>query len=131
MTKRTVHRVARIYLISICIWSALSLLTGWNYLIFDHSVNIHSTLGEMLYLAEARGLAYALLTPLIFYIVGHFSAGTGKRLRYFLIYGLGAAPFTVIYACIRWIILPPWNPVLERFVPRSEASPLSLVQDGF
>jgi hypothetical protein len=58
--------VAQAYLISIGIWSALSLLTGWNYVIFDQSRNIHSTIPEMVLLAEGRGLAYVLLSPAIF-----------------------------------------------------------------
>jgi two-component system, LytTR family, sensor kinase len=125
------RQIVRAYLLSIGMWSALSLLTGWNYLIFDHSVNIHSTLTQMIFLAEGRGLAFALLTPPIFYIVRRYSSGARKRIRYLLAYCLGAGPFMVTYACIRWAILPPWSPTLQRFVSRGSASPLALVHDGF
>jgi hypothetical protein len=56
MERRKLRQIAQAYLLSIGIWSALSLLTGWNYLIFDQSANLRSTLSEMLLLAEARGL---------------------------------------------------------------------------
>jgi hypothetical protein len=69
MNRTMIRGTVKAYLISICVWSALSLLNGWQYLIFDQSVNIHSTLGQMILLAEGRGLSFALLTPPIFYIV--------------------------------------------------------------
>jgi hypothetical protein len=54
------------YLISIGIWAALSLMKGWQYLIFDWSVNIHSTPGQMLLLAEAgKDLRTAYATDLL------------------------------------------------------------------
>jgi two-component system LytT family sensor kinase len=125
------RQIVRAYLLSIAIWSALSLLTGWNYLIFDQSVNIHSTLTQMIFLAEARGLAFALLTPPIFYIVRRYSSGVRKHVRYLLAYCLGAGPFMVIYACIRWVILPPWSPSQLQFVSRGSAGPWAIVHDGF
>jgi two-component system LytT family sensor kinase len=125
------RQIAWPYVLSINIWSALSLLTGWQYLIFDQSVNIHSTLLEMLLLAEARGLTYALLTPPIFYIVRHFATGARRRARYLLGYCLGAVPFMTVYACVRWLIFPSWSPVLQQFVSRGNSSPLALIHNGF
>jgi two-component system LytT family sensor kinase len=125
------RRIAKAYLISIGIWSALSLLTGWQYHIFDESVNIHSTFSQMILVAEARGLTVALLTPPIFYIVRHCASGARYRVRYLLVYGLGAGPYMVIYACIRWLILPPWSSVVQGFISRRESSPLALIHDGF
>jgi two-component system, LytTR family, sensor kinase len=131
MESGRVARIARAYLFSIGIWSALSLLTGWNYLVFDQSANIHSTLSDMLILAEARGFAYALLTPPIFFIVGHFSFGPGSRWRSVVAYVVGAAPFMLICADIRWFICPPWSASESRFLTRDSTSPLQLVHDGF
>ena len=124
-------RIGKAYLFSIGLWSALSLLTGWQYLIFDHSLNIHSTLVEMLCLAEGRGLAFALLTPPIFYIVRRYNTGTRHLVRRLLLYCLGVGPYMVVYACIRWLIVPPWSAALQRFVSRSSSGPLALVHDGF
>jgi two-component system, LytTR family, sensor kinase len=124
-------RIGKAYLYSIGLWSALSLLTGWQYLIFDHSLNIHSTLVEMLCLAEGRGLAFALLTPPIFYLVRRYNTGTRHLVRRLFLYCLGVGPYMVVYACIRWLIVPPWSAALQRFVSRSSSGPLALVHDGF
>lgn len=124
-------RIVRAYLISIAIWSALSLLTGWNYLVFDKSANIQSTLIDMLIVAEARGLAYALLTPPIFFIVGQFSFGRGSRWRSLLAYVIGAVPFMLICAELRWLICPPWSASQQHFIARGTSSPLVLIRDSF
>ncbi|MGE5207646.1 MAG: sensor histidine kinase [Chlamydiota bacterium] len=125
------RRIVRAYLISIAAWGGLSLLTGWQYRIFDQSLNIHSTLLDMLRLAEARGFAFALLTPPIFYVVRRYLAGGGRSLRSLLIYCLGVGPFMMLYACIHWVIIPPWDPALQGYVPRAGHSPLELIQSGF
>jgi hypothetical protein len=66
--------IIRAYALSLAAWCTLSILTGWNYRVFDQQLNIHSTLADMLLLAESRGLAYALLTPPIFYFVRRYMA---------------------------------------------------------
>lgn len=130
MTRLTIRQVVRAYLLSIGIWGTVSLLTGWNYLIFDMTAKLQSTLGDMILLAEARGMAFAVLTPPIFYIVGHYSAASRRWPRVFLAYLVGAAPFMVIFAAIRWLILPPWEPTLGHFIARSAASPLAFLRGG-
>jgi two-component system, LytTR family, sensor kinase len=124
-------RIARAYLLSIGIWSALSLLTGWSYLIFDQSIKIHSTLSQMLLLAESRGLAYALLTPPIFYIVRRYAYAARRKVRYLLGYTLGVVPFMLITACVRWAILPPWDSSSQRFGPHWSSTPLQLLHVAF
>jgi two-component system, LytTR family, sensor kinase len=131
MDRSRLGRIAKAYLFSIGIWSALSLLTGWNYLIFDQSANIQSTLVDMMLVAEARGLAYALLTPPIFFIVRHYSFGTRWRARYLIAYLLGAPLFMILCACLRWAICPPWSSTLQHFLTRDTTSPLELVRNGF
>jgi two-component system LytT family sensor kinase len=130
MTRFPFRQVVRAYLLSIGVWTTVSLLTGWNYLIFDRTAKLQSTLGDMILLAEARGLAFAILTPPIFYIVGHYSAATSRWVRVFLAYLVGVAPFMVIYASIRWLILPPWEPTVGHFIARSAASPFALIRSG-
>ncbi len=124
-------QIAKAYLWSIGIWSALSSLTGWQYFIFDKSMKIHSTPGQMLILAEARGLAFALLAPPVFYLAGRYNFGARNRLQYLLCCGLGTAPYMISYACIRWLIFPLWDGATQRFVPRADATPLRLIHDGF
>jgi two-component system LytT family sensor kinase len=123
--------IARPYLLSLAIWCTLSLLTGWQYRIFDESINIHSSLLQMLALGEARGFTFALLTPPIFYFVRRYSSGAKARIRFVAAYCVGAAPFMVLYACIHWLIIPPWDPALQRYVPRAGHTPWELIRNGF
>ncbi|MGA3046707.1 MAG: histidine kinase [Terracidiphilus sp.] len=131
MNWNCIGQIAKAYLYSIGIWSALSMLTGWNYLIFDQNANLHSTLSQMMLLAEGRGLSYALLTPPIFYVVQRYTSGRGIRIRHLVWYILGSFPYVVFDACIRWVICPPWNPVMGSFVSRSSSSPFDFIRSGF
>lgn len=124
-------QIAKPYLWSIGIWSALSSLTGWQYFIFDKSMKIQSTPGQMLILAEARGLAFALLAPPVFYFVGRHNFGAWHRMRYVLYCGLGTVPYMFSYACIRWLIFPLWDGPTQGFLPRGQTSPWLLIHDGF
>lgn len=125
------RKIIQVYFVSLLIWGALSLLNAWAYRIFDQQRNIHSSLLDMLLLAESRGFAFALLTPPIFYIVRRHTAGLGHSSLNLIFYALGAFPFMVLCACIRWLILPPWDVVLQRYVPRSTHSPFELIRSGF
>jgi sensor histidine kinase YesM len=123
--------VIRAYGLSIAVWCGLSLLTGVQYRVFDKAMNIHSSLFEMLLLAESRGFSFALLTPPIFYLARRSISEARDRFRYLLVYGLGVGPFMLLYACIRWTILPPWDAALQQYVPRSKHGPLELIHSGF
>jgi two-component system, LytTR family, sensor kinase len=123
--------VVRAYALSIGIWCGLSLLTGWQYRIFDRALNIHSTLFDMLLLAESRGFAFAMLTPPIFYLARRYTVVGRDRLRYMLLYGLGVVPFMLLDACIRWAVLPPWDTVLQQYAPRFSQGPLELIHQTF
>ncbi|HZU44772.1 MAG TPA: histidine kinase [Terriglobales bacterium] len=122
--------VARAYLISIGVWCGLSVLTGWNYQLFDKALNIHSSLLDMVRLAEARGFSFAVLTPPIFYLVRRHVSRFRGAARY-AIYFAGLAPFLLLYALIHWVILPPWDPVAQHYVARAGHSPFELIESGF
>jgi len=127
----SLRQFGRAYTQSIGIWCALSLLTGWGYRIFDQQLNIHSTLFDMVLLAESRGFAFALLTPPIFYLVRRYSS-TARHSSWRLgIYGAGVFPFMVLYSCIRWVVLPPWDAALQQYVPRTAHGPFELIHAQF
>lgn len=132
MAMRTAaFRILKAYAVSIGMWCALSLLTGWQYRIFDQQMNIHSSLWEMFLLAGSRGFAYALLTPPIFYLARRSIGEVKNRFRYVLLYCVGVFPFMLLYACIRWAVLPPWDTALQQYVSRSQHGPLELIHTGF
>jgi two-component system LytT family sensor kinase len=131
MERAEPRHIAKAYLVSIAIWCGLSLLTGWQYRIFDESLNIKSSFLDMIRLAEARGFTFALLTPPIFYIVRRHIGRARHIVRYVLAYCLGVVPFMFLYAGIRWCLIPPWSAALQRYVPRSGHSPIEVIHGGF
>ncbi len=131
MQQKQFRPVVRAYGLSIAVWCGLSLLTGVQYRVFDKAMNINSSLFDMLLLAESRGFSFALLTPPIFYLARRYMGDARNRFRYVLVYCLGAGPFMLLYACIRWAILPPWDAALQQYVPRTKHGPLELIHSGF
>jgi two-component system, LytTR family, sensor kinase len=125
------HAVLRSYAVSIGMWCAISLLTGWQYRIFDEQRHINSSFLDMMLLAGSRGFSYAMLTPPIFYLARRSIGEVENRFRYLLFYVLGAGPFMLLYAGIHWLILPPWDGYLQQYVPRSAHGPLELIHSGF
>jgi two-component system, LytTR family, sensor kinase len=123
--------IFRAYAVSIGMWCGISLLTGWQYRIFDEQRHINSSFLDMMLLAGSRGFCYAVLTPPIFYLARRSISEVRNRVRYILLYCLGAGPFMLLYACIHWIILPPWDGYLQQYVPRSHHGPLELIHSGF
>src|SRR5262249_29163748 len=113
------------------IWGALSLLTGWQYGIFDEQINIHSSLSDMLLLAEGRGVSFALLTPPVVYFVRRYSARASHSFWYLVVCCAAAGPFILLHACIRWLVCPPYDPALQQFVSRLQYNPFKLVYSGF
>ena len=131
MKLKNFRPVVGAYGLSIAVWCGLSLLTGVQYRVFDKAMNINSSLFDMLLLAESRGFSFALLTPPIFYLARYSIGGARNRFRYLLVYCLGVGPFMLLYACIRWSILPPWDAALQQYVPRTKHGPLELIHSGF
>ncbi len=124
------RRIGRAYLLSIAVWCTLALLTGWEYRIFDEAVNIHSSLPDMILLAESRGFAYALLTPPLFYVVRR-AVATGRQTFWYFLYLVGLAPFMFVDAAMRWALVPPWDPNVHHYVPRAGHGIFEVIRNGF
>jgi two-component system, LytTR family, sensor kinase len=131
MKLRRLQPIIRAYGLSIALWGGLSLLTGVQYRVFDKQLNMPTSLSDMILLAESRGFAFAMLTPPIFYLARRYMGGARDRFRYIFIYCLGVGPFMLLYACIRWTVLPPWDTGLQQYVPRTSQGPLELIHSGF
>jgi len=85
----------------------------------------------MFLLAGSRGFAFALLTPPIFYLARRSIGEVKNHFRYALLYCVGVFPFMLLYAGIRWAVLPPWDTALQQYVSRSQHGPLELIRTGF
>ncbi len=85
----------------------------------------------MVLLAEARGLAFALLTPPLFSLVRRNLDSSRGSFWSLGIYLVALPPFMLSYATIHWLILPPWDPTRQGYVPRAGHSPLEIIRSGF
>jgi len=78
-----------------------------------------------------RGFAFALWTPPVFYIVGKHLSRSESRVRNALLWSLGAVPFVVLHTTIVWVLVPPYDADLQKFLPRSIHSWLDMIRGGF
>ena len=121
------RQIARAYGISLVVWSLYSLLNVWDLHQGYQSFNIHVQLLDMLILAEVRGVAFAVLTPPIFYVVPRFSIGGKHLIQSSLLYLVGGVPFMVGFAFIRWALFPPFDVATHQYFPRSAAGLMQLL----
>jgi hypothetical protein len=131
MRLESVLRVARAFAISFGAWFCLSVVTALQYRVIDRAWPGQATPLDALKLAAARGFAYALLTPPVFWLVQWFAVRAKSFWLTLALYILGCAPFALALTVIRWILLPPWNMIEQRFMPRSTASILHSLQNSF
>ncbi|MGA8492236.1 MAG: histidine kinase [Terriglobales bacterium] len=130
MPSSQLRRIARAYLMSIAFWYGLSLLMGLQYRPLNRH-NFWSSFLDLLVQAGARAFAFALWTPPIFYLVGKYLRFSRNRFRYVLLWGLGAAPFVLLYSAILLLLIPPYDDLLQKQVSRSIPSWLEIVRTGF
>jgi hypothetical protein len=124
------RRIVRDYAVSIAFWLAASPLVGWQMYYLERRAHIPISLRDMLLVYAARYLSVALLTPPIFYLVSRWPV-TGSLLRRTTAYVLGYVPFSVAFAVIRWLILPPWMEESLSFGPRNLGTLFELVYVTF
>jgi Zn-dependent protease len=130
-SKNRVRQAGLAYLISVGVWVGIALLLEWQYLVLVRMQRVPVSLADTLPMALARGLGFALLTPPIFYIVRRYTVGKGHSARRAAGYLAGAILFVIIFSCIRLLLLPPWDDVLLKYVPRSWAALVRLIRTGF
>lgn len=119
------------YAISGVVWIGIAFLLEWQYLVLVRMQRVQVSLADTLPMAIARGLGFALLTPPIFYIVCRNPIGKGRLAERLIGYLLGTIPFVVLFSCIRFLLLPPWDDVHLKYVSRSWGALVSLVRTGF
>ena len=115
--------IVRAYVMSIAFWYGLSVLMGLQYSPLDRNHLWFSFLG-LLVQAGARAFALALWTPPIFFLVKKYLRFSTNRVRYALLWGLGAVPFVLLHTAIAWLVIPP-------YVSRSLQSWLEIVRSAF
>jgi two-component system, LytTR family, sensor kinase len=106
----------RTFGVSIAVWFGFSLLTGLQYCIINRQSGLHSAFVAILILAQAKAVAFALLTPMIFGIVSRYPVELSRRCRYFISYGIGVLPFVAFCSGIEWLFLHCWDGRLQHYI---------------
>jgi hypothetical protein len=122
--------IARAYLMSIAFWCGMSLLMGLQYRPLDYH-NLWPSLLDLLAQVGERAFALALWTPPIFYLVGKYLPYSKNRVRYVLLWSLGAPVFLLLHTGIFWLLFPPYDDTLHRYTARSLQSWLEMIRTGF
>jgi hypothetical protein len=115
--------IACAYLISIAFWYGISVLMGLQYKPLDRNHLWFSFL-DLLVEAGAHAFALAFWTPPIFYLVRKHLRSSRKRVRYALLWGIGAVAFVSLHTVMAWLVTPP-------YVSRSLQSWLEIVRSTF
>jgi len=107
ITPAQLRRVVRGYALSIAFWLAASVLVSYQTYDQDRRIHLPAVFTSLLLVYGIRYLTIALLTPPIFYLVNRWPV-SGAAIRRSLGYAIGYLPFSLAFAVIRWLLLPPW-----------------------
>ena len=113
MNSPPLRAIARAYLMSIAFWCGFALLMGLQYRPLSRE-HFWSSLVSLLIEVALRGFALAFWTPPIFYLVGKYLSSSSHRMRYALLWSLGAVPFVLLHTSIMWVLVPPYDDTLQR-----------------
>lgn len=122
--------IIRAYLISIAFWFGMALLMGLQYKP-PNPHNFWPSFLDLLIQATAHAFGLAFWTPPIFYLVQKYIAFAKYHIRYVLIWGLGAIPYIILHTAVFWLIIPPYDDTLHRYVSRSLQYWIDLIRGGF
>jgi len=115
---------------AIAFWCGFALLMGMQYRPLNRE-HLWSSLVDLFVGAALRGLAFAFWTPPIFFLVGKYLGASNRRFRYVSLWSLGAVPFVLLHTSILWILVPPYDDSLQRYLPRSFQSWAGMIRNGF
>src|ERR1700755_1551626 len=113
-TPQTWRRALLGYGLSIAFWMPLAALLAWQqYRIYEEE-HLRVSLASLLVLGAVRFFTIALLTPPIFWITAKAPISSGNVVRRMVYYLAGFLPFVLLFAVIRWSLLPPWLPQTQQ-----------------
>jgi hypothetical protein len=119
------------YGLSIAFWMPLAALLAWQQYRISEIEHLKVSLASAAILAGVRFFTVALLTPPIFWIVAKAPIRAGNVVRRMAYYLAGFLSFVVLFAVIRWSLLPPWYPETQQWGHRSFAALIGLTYTSF
>jgi hypothetical protein len=107
------------YGLSIAFWVPLAGLLGFQQYRISQEEHLRVSLASVLMLVAVRFFTVALLTPPIFWIASRAPVSAGNAVRRVVYYLAGFVPFVLLFAVIRWSLLPPWFPETQQWGHRT------------
>jgi two-component system, LytTR family, sensor kinase len=107
------------YGLSIAFWMPLAVLLAWQQYRISAEAHLKVSLASVAMLSVVRFFTVALLTPPIFWIAEKAPITEGSTTRRVIYYLAGFLPFVLLFASIRWTLLPPWYPETQQWGHRS------------
>ena len=115
---------------SIGFWGGISLLMGLQFQPIDYH-HLWPSLAVLVPQVVAHATALALWTPPIFYLVAKYLPSATNRVRYVLLWTLGAPVYVVLHTGLYWLLIPPYDDTLHKYIARSFQSWVDLIRGGF
>jgi two-component system, LytTR family, sensor kinase len=119
------------YGLSIAFWMPLAGLLAWQQYRISEEEHLKVSLASVMLLGGVRFFTVALLTPPIFWIAAKAPIGAGNVVRRMIYYLAGFLPFVLLFAVIRWSLLPPWFPETQQWGHRTFAALIGLTYTTF
>lgn len=119
------------YGLSIAFWMPLAALLAWQQYRIVAEEHLKVSLASIAILFAVRFFTVALLTPPIFWIAAKAPISTGNVVRRVIYYLVGFLPFVLLFALIRWTLLPPWYPETQQWGHRSFEALVGLTYTTF
>ena len=118
-SRQRLSAAAIAYLWSFSVWLTFApLLAGQDKLrLLERGLN--TSYWVLLLVESGWLLTSALLTPPIFWIVLRYPLSKEAGLKRAVAYILGAVAYLIVSVCLRWLLMPDWDPVTQQFIARS------------
>jgi two-component system, LytTR family, sensor kinase len=117
--EKKLRGIAAGYLASLGVWVSLAVLMAAEDKVRLGQRHIYTAYHKLLMVNGVWCLTFAILTPPIFYIVKRYPIMRPTQWRRGAAYLVGVAPFMLIFACVRWVLMPPWDATTQDFGVRS------------
>jgi two-component system, LytTR family, sensor kinase len=115
-----IRKIARAYLWSLVFWLGFAPMLATQHYVRGVEEGRHAPhFYQSLLIDVAWCLTFAILTPPIFLLGSRNPITKDRAAQKITGYVLGFVPFMVAFACVRWTLLPPWDPITQHFGSRS------------
>jgi len=117
--RRKLSPIAIAYLWSFSVWLGFAPVLAGQDKLRVMERGLHTSYWDLLLAECAWFLTSALLTPPIFWIVLRYPVSKKAGLARVVAYVLGAVSYVIVSVCLRWLLLPDWDPETQQFTARS------------